>query len=138
MDRDEIIKSILTFISNIFIWFILSGIVFFMYFFFNKELYEKLIKFLIPVFIYSSGLILVSMWRKRNNDNLVKGGSETGSTIYITQWDRMKHDLVMFMTPIIMLLVAKFYKKNVDGFDIILSAIAFIGLYMSKWVYNKK
>jgi len=78
------------------------------------------------------------MWRKRKNDNLVKGGSETGSTIYITQWDRMKHDLVMFMTPIIMLLVAKFYKKNVDGFDIILSAIAFIGLYMSKWVYNKK
>lgn len=138
MNRDEILKAILTFISNVFIWVIIVAIVLFMYFFFNKDLYEKLMKFLVPVFIYSLGIVVMAFWRKRKNDNLVKGGSETGQTIYVTQWDKMKHDVVMFATPLIMLLVTKLYKKNVEGFDIILSAIAFLGLYMSEWVYKKK
>lgn len=138
MNGDEILKFVLNFLSNVAIWIILIFVAIFMYLFFNKEIYEKLMAFIAPILVYALAIFLVILWRKRKNDNLVRGGSEMGSTIYVTQWDLLKHDLVMFVTPLVMILIAKFFKKEVDGFDIFLSAIACLGLYASELIYKQK
>ncbi len=138
MNRDELLKYIFNLLSKIAIWIILIAIAIFLYFWFNQALYEKIFKFVMPVFVYSLGLVFMIYFRKRKKDIQVRGGSEISTTIYITQWDLSKHDLIMFSTPLVMLIMTKVFKKEVGGFDILLSGVAFVGLYISELIYKQK
>jgi len=138
MNREEFLKQLFNIIFVIAPWAIVGGVAFFMYFFYDEELYKQIMMFIIPVGFYSIAMLLVVWFHSRKRKKLKAGGSETGKSIYIDQWDLMKHDLITFVVPLIMILVTKFYKDEIDGFDIILSIIAFIGLYISKAIYKIK
>jgi hypothetical protein len=138
MTREEIFKKIFDAISAIGAWIVVGIAILIIYFYYNQELYEKLLTFIVPVGFYCIGILFVAWFRKRKNKNLESGGSEIGTSVYITQWQLLKHDLIMFITPLIMIVIAKLYKGEVGGFDALLSAIAFMGLYASEWIYKSK
>lgn len=138
MTKDEIFKKLFDLFFGLAIWLIVGIVLVFMYFYFNEELYKQLMMFLVPAGGYSMAILVVVWFRRRKNKRLIDDGSETSSNVYITQWDLMKHDLVMFATPLIMIGITKFMKGSIEGFDIFLSLVALLGLYVSELIYKSK
>jgi hypothetical protein len=138
MNKDEILKKLYNLFFGFAIWIIVGIVVLFMYFNFNEELYRQLMLFLLPAGSYCLAILVVIWFRRRKHKRLEEGGSETSSGVYITQWDLMKHDLVMFATPLIMIGITKFVKGDIEGFDIFLSLIALLGIYVSELIYKRK
>lgn len=114
---------------------IIAGLV--VYFFFNEEALKSFIKLLVPITIYSSGLGITFFVRKRK-DAKMKADQGPEVKITLNYFTFFLHDVLVFVTPSLILIVAFWLKGEVTYFDILYSGIALTGLYLSELIYKRK
>lgn len=136
--NDDLTDSIYNFVFAAIIWLLVAAAILIIFIYYNFEFFDRLMKLLIPAIFYGTGIAL-SMFFRRKKDRAMKsaqGSSEI--TIYLSQFDLLKHDLLMFLTPLMIIAVAYFVKKEVSALDIVYSVIALVGLYLSELIYKRK
>ena len=138
MDNDkakEILLNILFFFAS---WIIIGLAAIAAYFlYYNPELLKQFLAILVVAAFYGWGLIFAFWFRKRKAERLKKVGQDE-ATIYLTQFDLFKHDVLIFGTPLLMLGIIYLINNEVTGADLINSVVAFIGLYLTSLIYKKK
>ena len=116
---------------------IIAGII--ILFFFNEEALKSILKLVVPLALYLSGIGAALVIRKKKS-KIIKAdsGGTDQTTIYVSYMAFFWHDVLVFATPCIIILAAYFVKGQVEIFDILASAIAAGGLYLSELIYRKK
>ncbi len=137
-DRQEFAKNIFNLVFNIAGWVFVIIAIIVVYLFFNPELIEKYAMILIPALIYGGGMIIASWFNAKKKTRMEKGEGTSEFNLYINQVDFAKHDLLMFLTPFFIIIMFYWSKEKMAMADIFASAIAFVGLYLSKKIYTRK
>ncbi len=138
MDADKNLALLLNFIYAIMpgVLIIIAGAI--VLFFFNEEALKSILRLAIPLALYLSGIGAALVIRKRRSKaaKAYSGGSDQ-KTIYIGQMALFWHDALVFGVPCLIILSAYFINGRVEIFDILASAIACVGLYLSELIYRK-
>jgi len=138
IDYEALAKNIFNFIFNIAAWTFVFIAIIVMYFFFKPELLKQYAMILVPVFIYGCGMI-ISFWiNNRKKKVIEKGGGSAEYNLYVSQFDFAKHDLLIFLVPLIIIGIFYWGKRGLSGTDLIASVAAFLGLYLTKLIYKRK
>ena len=137
-DREGFAKNLFNIIFNFAAWIFVLVAIIVLYFFFHPELLRQYAMILIPVLIYGCGLIISSWFNNKKKKALEKGQGSAEFNLYINQIDFAKHDLLMFLTPLAIIMAFYWSQGELSGTNIIASAIAFVGLYLAKKIYTKK
>lgn len=135
---DKILKFIGVIFNNIIAWFFVAVACIIIYLFYHPEYVKDLIKILVPLLIYCLGLVISVKYRQTQKKRLEGNYGSSEETIVVNQVDFLKHDLLMFLTPLAILAAAYFLNGEVQKNDIISSAIALCGLYLSELIYKRK
>jgi len=115
---------------------LLAGAV--IYFFFNAESLREFINLVVPIAIYAAALSTSFVVRKRKEKRLASDGDSSEITIRINYFTFFWHDALMFCTPAAIIIAAFLLKGEVTYFDILYSAIAMTGLYLSILIYKRR
>ena len=105
---------------------------------FRADELKSLLKLVVPLAFYVSCLSGAFAVRKRKSRSLkFDGGGEDTVTITVSYMALFWHDALVFGTPFIIILAAYLLNGAVDSFDILVSAIACVGLYLSELLYKR-
>lgn len=108
------------------------------YYFYNKELFEQLGRLLFPLLLYGIALSFVYLMKQKKQKKLIEDNGSPEVTITVNYFYFFWHDLLIFGTPSLMLIGTYWYRGQVTYWDIVLSAIALVGLYSSSIIYKSR
>lgn len=139
MDGDKNLKALLDFLYAIMPGVIILAAGFIMFWFYDAETLRVALRLLLPLVLYLSGVGGAFVIRKRRSEiRKSDAGGTDQTTITVSYMALFWHDALVFGTPCLIILAAYCLKGQVELFDIVASAIACCGLYLSELIYRKK
>jgi hypothetical protein len=104
----------------------------------NFENFKRILESLVPFGVLAIFfLVNLKIWREKAKKKEREGNMDI--TIRLTFIDKLKSDLILFLVPAAVLLVAFFIKKSVGLIDIFEALIVFIIVFLwQKWLFSKE
>lgn len=104
----------------------------------NFENFKRTLESLIPFgFLGIFFLVNLKLWREKAKKKEREGNMDI--TIRLTFIDKLKSDLVLFIVPATILLIAFFVKKRLGLIDVFEASSAFAIVYIwQKWLFSKE
>ncbi len=115
---------------------VITGLIF--YFNYNDQFLENLMSFIFPVLFYVICLLICFYYRRHKKKKIIAENGSQEIYIVINYFSLFWHDMLLFLTPCIIIILAYWVKGQVDIIDIVSSAIAAIALYLSELIYKNK
>lgn len=129
---------IIDFINHI---FLLGIIAFFIFFFTIGDRFETFVEIMrsfapIAIFIFIF-LVMVKIRRMKIKEKIKDGGETDEIVLRLTYFDELKGDILIFLLPIVILLIAFFIEGFVALSGIIQAGVAFLLMYFWKKILFK-
>jgi hypothetical protein len=122
--------------------FALALVAFIMFYFVVGDRFSafvQLLESLIPIGIYGMiFLIMINIKRVKLKREVNEGNEDTEITLHLNYLDKLKADILVFLMPIIILLIAFFVEKVVTAVDVIQASAAFLLMYFWQKILFKR
>lgn len=138
MDSERNLQILIELINKIMPALVILAACVIVYLFFNAELLKEFINLIVPITVYAIALYASYYFRSRKNKRMIREENNSEITIRINYFTFFYHDALVFCTPALIILAAFWLKGEVTYFDILYSAIAMTGLYLSVLIYKRK
>lgn len=112
-----------------YILFLLLSVFFFYYLILGDKVgvVSKVMRALVPLSYFALAFVIkmrvnLSNYKKRKKEN------DTELVLYLSHWDKIKDEIVIFLLPVIVLLVASL-ESGVDATSVVQALLVFIVMY---------
>lgn len=130
---------IIDFINHLFLLFIVAFFIFWFIVGDRFEAFTELMRSLVPVGIFGFiFLVMIKIKRMKLKERRRNNEEDAEIVLRLSYFDESKGDILIFLLPIIILLVAFFIDGAVSFSDIIQAVVAFILMYLWKSALFKK
>ncbi len=100
--------------------------------------FVEIMQNLIPVAIFGVMFLVMLKIKRKKIKEKKRNQEDMGIALYLTYFDKLKGEIILYLLPIIILLIGFFVDKIINVVDVIQATVAFLLMYLWQRILFKK